>query len=1066
MNADLFAYWPKQEDVTACVKSDAEAASEAVTMAVHQTLQFERRAIGSESQTLTPCDERELLRVFLEPNLPDGRVILPIVGASGIGKSHIIRWLDAQIRHSEGADRRLVIRIPKGTSLKGVLGILIEHFEGEEYQRFHKELTRAQDALKPEEVAGLLCEHLAQALTEMGAAASTKRLDDPSDKTAQEIEAYCRADMLPALLRNQLLRDEYFVRTKDSKDGVVTKLVQQLTVNRHPADEDDRQHVFHPDDLEIVVVDRNVLGRAENRALGVLDRPERREVASKVLNMALEAAKGRILRLDPTITDLFDEARKSLLKKGRELILLIEDFVVLSGIQKQLLQVIIKEAIRDGRPHLCTMRTAIAYTTGYMDTATVMTRAGIEYRIPNEPGTEEEIFSRIERLVGAYLNAARFGQSHLEALYDAAKGESGLEGWIPKFNADVEPDTRGILASFGKTVDGYELFPFNQAAIRELTRAGCLVGNRVVFNPRFVIQNVLYPVLNGRDFFESGRFPTTSLGAGSRQLPFRLVENLKILISPEEIDRYLVFLRYWGGFPATLADIGAVSPSVFSAFGLDASLLSRGASAPASTPAPVVTPSVKTSPQSTGSDAVPTSRPQQDPQEARWDKLLEGWRAGQQLPQADANRLRKLVAEAIEGAVDWDWDLYRPRKGDSIADPWFEYVYIPRAGGGHGLTPEDSMAAVCLDSDLADPVKSAGIQSALMALIRFQEIRKSNWDYEDAESDLPNYCAFVAQRVSRARDFVRRRYFRADWDPIPALTQGLLIGGRILGIEAATKDRDHASLISSLFSEAPATLPGPNVEASKVGEFDAWNEFTTLALDCRRTNGNGLDQKLWRDMLLDLIGARQGQALKVHAIDVMRLRPALLGTLSKWDFDQTIPNPTRVLEIGPFRQIYSRLKERASTVTRTQQQLCVWRTQVLDWLGPDFDKEGFVLALKETVELARSSGVAVGFEAKNFLQLVEDFRLAKVMAALEDIGKLASDTPRGHVLTILGRGHQLVAQLCDRLRSQLESFLVSVNSELESDAQKYGANPLQEAVSAITAELDGLSTLLDGAKDL
>jgi ABC-type phosphate/phosphonate transport system ATPase subunit len=46
-------------------------------------------------------------------------VIVPIVGRSGIGKSHVIRWLDAQLRRRPGHERRVIIRIPKGMSLKG-----------------------------------------------------------------------------------------------------------------------------------------------------------------------------------------------------------------------------------------------------------------------------------------------------------------------------------------------------------------------------------------------------------------------------------------------------------------------------------------------------------------------------------------------------------------------------------------------------------------------------------------------------------------------------------------------------------------------------------------------------------------------------------------------------------------------------------------------------------------------------------------------------------------------------------------------------------------------------------
>ena len=73
------------------------------------------------------------------------------------------------------------------------------------------------------------------------------------------------------------------------------------------------------------------------------------------------------------MADLFDAVRAQLFHEGKELVLLVEDFVVLSGIQKQVLQVIIKEAFRDGRQVLCTMRTVLAYTTGYMDAATVLT---------------------------------------------------------------------------------------------------------------------------------------------------------------------------------------------------------------------------------------------------------------------------------------------------------------------------------------------------------------------------------------------------------------------------------------------------------------------------------------------------------------------------------------------------------------------------------------------------------------------------------------------------------------------------------------------------------------------
>ena len=60
-----------------------------------------------------------------------------------------------------------------------------------------------------------------------------------------------------------------------------------------------------------------------------------------------------------------------------------------------------------------------------------------------------------------------------------------------------------------------------------------------------------------------------------------------------------------------------------------------------------------------------------------------------------------------------------------------------------------------------------------------------------------------------------------------------------------------------------------------------WSEFTDALKRCRRTSAKELrDQPSWQGHLLDLVGARQGQADTVHAINVQRLKPALEQTLA------------------------------------------------------------------------------------------------------------------------------------------------------------------------------------------
>jgi hypothetical protein len=1062
---DLLAYWPSQEDVAACVKTDAEAASEAVSLAVHQPLQFERRVIGGQADTLLPCDERELLKLFLEPNLSEGRVIFPIVGNSGTGKSHIVRWIDAQLRRMHDHADRVVIRIPKGTSLKGVLGILLRDLPGSEYDQYRQELVRAQEALDPKEAAGLLCEMLAHTVSEIGTAARARLLEDPGDKTAQERDAYCQANMLPALLRNQLLRDQHFIRSRTGGDGVITRLVEQLTEGRPAGSDDDRQHLFQPEDLEFDQIDRDGLGLAEKRAVGQLDREDRRKIAAGILNTALDDAKQRLLRLDPTISDLFDAVRQQLLEQNKELVLLVEDFAAVSGMQKQLLQVIIKEAFRDGRQILCTMRTVIAYTSGYMDTATVLTRANVEFRIPDEPRTEEELFSRIERLVGAYLNAARQGQKALEQAYEDNKENSNGSGhWVPKFEANVETEARSTLEEFGKSVDKYELFPFNRDAIRELSREGSVRAGQPVYNPRFVIQNVINRVLRDRDLFEAGQFPPASFGGRGQSLPSRVVEEVKVRVPAREMDRYLRFLTYWGGVPTEVTEIVDIEPRVFQAFGLDKTLftsIARKSNSPTHTPRP--------NSQSQKTDPTPTEPLSlRDSQEIKWEAALERWRGGETLPQAEANQIRKLIADALRAFIDWDWDLHRPLK-DLGVNSFFPDIYIPRAQGNQGRTADDekTMLAVCLEADLQDAVKSAGVQSALMAMIRFQAIHQSSWDYEEADTDLPRYFAFMESIADRARTFALRRYFKAAWEPIPSLVQGLLIGAKVLGIEAATKDRSPAALIQSLFSVPDVPVSAQPIIASDDAEGARWDEFTDTLRRCRRVGDKETREQLsWQGHLLNLIGARQGQADTVHAIDIWRLKPALEETTSNWEFGTTLPNPAGVPEFASFRTTYSELKRLSSAIPKAQQRLVNWRSEMIAWLGDGFDKETVVRELKETIEAARAAGVASGLDANGLLRQLEEFRTARVKTALDDAEKLEGDTSRGMTLTVLGRGHEPVARLSEEFRKRFIAFVKAVEDNLASEALHYGEDPVAEALALLKEELQKISIALEEVSSL
>jgi hypothetical protein len=1043
MPAELLRYWPNEADLGACIKTVAEASSEAVALAVHQPMTFEVRAVSAEgTRTLRTCDEGELLKAFLSDNLPEGRLILLISGDTGVGKSHVIRWLDAQLNRLSGEDRRLVIRIRKGMSLKDILRLILDKTPEQGLEKYRRQIESARESIDPVRAAGQLCEDLAQTLYERFEQAQQQLIDNPADRTAREVESFCRTDKLPTLLRSQYLRDAHFIRQPGPDAGPVRRLIEHLTESRAAVDDDDRKREFIDADLQIANrVDLRQLGPAEKAAVIELDRPDRRRIALRILNETIDGATTRLTGTDPAVGELFDAVRRDLLASGKELVLLIEDFAALVGLQRQLLEVVIRDAIREGERELCTMRTALAYTAGYSYMPdTVRTRAGVEYVIPNIPGDEESVFLRVERQVGAYLNASRLGQSRLEQAYKEGGGVPQETAWIPRFEVALEPEDAETLAAFGSSDDGYELFPFNRAAIRALAREAPTHEGRVSYNPRYVNQHVLRDVLEQRDDFIRGAFPPARFG--STKLSATMATEIEPRVPRSELQRYLRMLAYWGGRPDDLEQVAQVPEPVFRAFGLDRAPFADITVRPRQQPKPQTSnPPVDTAPSS----------------EQVRDAVLEQWRSGVEMPQAKARELRRAVAGAIAKSIRWDWYLFRPQANAKL-DDWRDHVFIPKAAGNEGRTSDTGIVAVCTDAALNDEVKSAQIAATVTAIQRLHE--QGSLDYDGADEDFPRYAAFVMSRAARATQWVLSRPLRAEWDPASSLTHGLLISARALGVPGADNDRDTASLIDALFAPVPLppAPPTPSTQAA-TGQTAVLALLEKLAA-CR---GNDIsDSDSWRGLLLERIGARQGQGTKVHAVDVVPLKSAIDSFVSSWDFVGDMP--PRLAGAPAFDRLKSNLadvRRLMPSLEREAQRLLQWRQQMDQWLGSVFDKDQLVKELRDTAEAIRDHGLAGGINVAAVAKSLEEFRAAPIKAALNAVAALDDPRKRGPVLTVIGKRLDGTIALADQVRDRFDELLRTAAHELQVNTHAIGSDPVGDAVSTLVAEFDRAAKLLE-----
>lgn len=1040
MRDALAHMWPTSENVDACVRTDAEMTDPAVLLAVHQPMRFRRHDYGVSRETVVSCDERDLLEVFVRDDPPDGRVIAPIVGSPGVGKSHVVRWLDAQLQSRPDRDRRLVIRVPKGSSLRQVLGLLLDKMEGEAYNQLRDALHSAREGLSPELAARYLQQNLSVALREVGEAAQARlRAQESTDRRADEQRvAFCQPNMLPAFMDDAYVWEHHFYRRDDGSRGVVAQLAEQVTTEGN-SDIDDRLHMFDPDHL---VLDDDVLPEYLSRDAGrfytQLRIPAHREAASALLNEVLDLAKQMLLNVgDGSLTELFATARAGLLEEGRELVLLVEDFAVLSGLQGALLDAMIRDAFRDGRQVLCTMRTALAYTTGYSIPDTVHTRAGSEWLIEDVPGeeSEHEILGRVTEMVGAYLNAARVGQEALAAAYRRASASGNPHDWVPSYEPmEHEPDVAEALEDFGITEAGYSLFPLSGAAIRQLTREGSQGDGRVVMNPRNMIHNVLRHTLYCRDAFLSDEFPPATFGRESLRNA-DVADFVDRACPRDQVGRALRVLAYWGEQPGSLAEANQVPASVFSAFGLDTPRfgVDSGRTQPESPPTPEPAPEAEPTGRQTGEDSA----------DDEWQGLLERWHSGEELPERHANQLRTWLYEAVAEAIPWDWYLFRGPRGVRTRPP----VFVPAARGHRGVVADEACVALCSEAELRDPVESARVRQALIALIRFQ--RRGDWDYDRGDIDSARYAALIARLQPRAVTYLRARYFHTPVDTTLAMVEALAIGARALALPSATKAGPDA-LTDALLQLAPEQL---------TTGVEKWDE-ARAGLSRIRTNDDKQDS--WVEFLLDQIGARQGGANAVHAVDGGRIKDVLARVSRTWSFGESLP-PAAAADASYrlVREEYQRLKRSLpSAIQEATEIVRQRRRRMTTFLGEDFDKAAVVDALSDAI----TQVVAVGSWDVNRAALREVLRAfgeARVAEVFEDAGRLGEDATPGTVLSVLGRQHIPSARVVDTCIDVFDRFLTTQSEHVRSELEAVGIDVVEESLEALRGEIARVGKCLD-----
>ena len=1006
---------------------EATQTPDSIFLATHHPIAMYRQEL-IDAPSRVPYSEEQFLQDFLAEQ---DFAFVPVLGSSGTGKSHLIRWLAANI---ESTQKRRVLLIPKiGTNLKDIISLILEGMAGATFDEYRQRLNRATSSLTEAQAREQLLNQLAAAVGPNGRGDRTK---------LSEVEKY----LVDAI--DSFLYDPFFRQYWLEQGGIIHQLIIHTLGNQDKVEIVNERRQFSLNDLPL---DIRYIQKAGEKArvfyTELYSNDEIQKAAVKWLNRHLDQAIAQVLSLGrEDLQRLMREVRETLAEQGIELVLLIEDFAKLQGIDREVLEAVLARPQQPGPKPLCAIRTALACTTGYFDSLRLDTvKQRITFSVNLDLGTvgEQSLvnYADIKQFVGRYLNAVRLEEKTIQNWWaDSRNREDSDRESLPSACNECEHKL-ACHAGFAEA-DGFGLYPFTPEGLEQML-AKVNPGN---FNPRILIKDVLkWTLENSISDIEQGNFPAISVREhfGNRLLDTMFQKDIKAK-DPQNCDRRQILLDWW----TDSNELCDLHPEVHSAFDIPAlgvkvqptkksSSVSGAKESRSSVSKYQVESQSQTKKNLTAAGQVPDKL-------TRQKEILDRWNNQEILPQDIAGELRPLIYSAIGERIEWDTEMLLKGVFSSSGTTYFKSrnitFFSPKV-------TRETISGVKLSLPLNpdDPDEFRETAIAFQAILQYNHYK--HWKFHDGD----RYFRTYAKQLEKWSQYVLeqiRLYPRESgepWNPVPAAVELLAIAATMAG----NPTNSIEDLINSLFLD-----------------------LEVKDLENRSANWKKLFNSLQnhREALLEIVKSRtactKGSSKQFQIIDVVQILDPLKQVSKSWQPQCEIPLDVREKfpEIDKARQAADELLEKAIQ-EECDRQLAVYNSLVAE-LGEDIKKKDVTDLVKQAIDRSQEAGVFRGGRKSvdELKSVLEQFKRVGLSSYLETMKRVQAekdnrDSKPGKLLKYLSENHQKAMTEASEFTSTTNNFLDASLTEVNNRIEELEVSGGATVESCHRAIQDGLARL-------